>query len=627
MAAKKFHYIALVLILLLGAFLRFHDLDAQSFWYDEGNSARIIERTPRLIVEAAAGDIHPPGYYLALAGWRLLTGFSEFSLRSFSVFWGLLTIALTYALGTRMLNRSAGLVGAVIVTVHAFQVYYSQEARMYGMLAGIAAASMYAYVRWLNAQEISYLSRSGIAPQRATGRMWAAAWMLFNALGLYTQYAYPAVMLVQGITFVVWWLQHRSRGVLARYVVLNLVTIALFLPWLPVAIRQISTWPMSEVNISLGEMLGRVLALLAWGDAIGSAMMSGLLALLAASLWISMRRDAWQTGILWLWALLPAAIMIGLQLYRESFLKALLISNVPFVLLMVWAFELENRKRIRWILQLLIVGVIALGLVGLYRSENYRADYRAIARYVEANSGPTDAVLLNAANQWEVYTYYHREGIPVYPLPRTRPVDAGAVRAELDDILSKHDRLYVLYWGDAESDPEHIVENYLDTHAFEVNSKWYKDVRFVVYAVPPSGEIERVEIDARFGETMRLTGYALNAPEPSEPGDAVSLSLFWQAEDTPEHRYKVFVHLVDEHGDIIAQHDAEPDPVRPTNIWQANEQVTDNHGLLIPANAAPGLYQIAVGLYPIEDPLARLPLILDGTPAGDMLPLVTITVE
>ena len=54
--------------------LRFYRLDAQSFWNDEGNSARIAERTVDLILEGAAGDIHPPGYYLLLHCWRALVG-------------------------------------------------------------------------------------------------------------------------------------------------------------------------------------------------------------------------------------------------------------------------------------------------------------------------------------------------------------------------------------------------------------------------------------------------------------------------------------------------------------------------------------------------------------------------
>ncbi|HUV90334.1 MAG TPA: hypothetical protein VMY80_11825, partial [Anaerolineae bacterium] len=47
----------LLALLLLASFLRFYRLDAQSFWNDEGNSARIAERPVDLILEGAEGDI------------------------------------------------------------------------------------------------------------------------------------------------------------------------------------------------------------------------------------------------------------------------------------------------------------------------------------------------------------------------------------------------------------------------------------------------------------------------------------------------------------------------------------------------------------------------------------------
>src|SRR5689334_4366310 len=61
--------VMLLVIVLTGLALRVYKLDAQSFWYDEGNSARIAERSLQLIVEGAAGDIHPPLYYLVLHYW------------------------------------------------------------------------------------------------------------------------------------------------------------------------------------------------------------------------------------------------------------------------------------------------------------------------------------------------------------------------------------------------------------------------------------------------------------------------------------------------------------------------------------------------------------------------------
>ncbi|HDQ34698.1 MAG TPA: hypothetical protein ENN14_00085, partial [Chloroflexi bacterium] len=56
----RWAWVALLVLLLLSAGLRFYRLDAQSFWNDEGNTARLVERPIPLIIAGAAGDIHPP---------------------------------------------------------------------------------------------------------------------------------------------------------------------------------------------------------------------------------------------------------------------------------------------------------------------------------------------------------------------------------------------------------------------------------------------------------------------------------------------------------------------------------------------------------------------------------------
>src|SRR5512139_1093756 len=93
---------SLAAILILAAMLRFFQLDAQSFWNDEGTSARVAERSLPLITAASIGDIHPPLYYYALHSWRGVFGESEFALRSLSATLGVILVWLIYLLGRQL---------------------------------------------------------------------------------------------------------------------------------------------------------------------------------------------------------------------------------------------------------------------------------------------------------------------------------------------------------------------------------------------------------------------------------------------------------------------------------------------------------------------------------------------
>src|SRR5512139_2767685 len=140
---------SLAAILILAAAARFFQLDAQSFWNDEGTSARVAERSLPLITAAAIGDIHPPLYYYALHFWRGLFGSSEFALRSLSAVLGVLLVGLTFLIGRKAFSAGVGLLAAFVAAINPFQIYYSQEARMYMLLAVIGAAVTFFLLRLL----------------------------------------------------------------------------------------------------------------------------------------------------------------------------------------------------------------------------------------------------------------------------------------------------------------------------------------------------------------------------------------------------------------------------------------------------------------------------------------------
>ena len=132
-----------------------------------------------------------------------------------------------------------------------------------------------------------------------------------------------------------------------------------------------------------------------------------------------------------------------------------------------------------------------------------------------------------------------------------------------------------------------------------------------------------VKIDIRLGDLATLAGANLT-PETSnlKPGDAITATLVWRAEDTPSASYHVFLHLLGPGGALVAQSDGVPaNWTRPTTGWLPGEYIVDAHVLALPSDAPVGAYALLAGLY-----------VPDGerltTPEGsDAIPVDTLTVE
>ncbi len=636
MSKTKAANLVLLFILVLAAGLRFYRLDAQSFWNDEGNSARIAERSIPLILEGAAGDIHPPLYYLALHFWRALVGQSEFALRALSAVGGLGLVVLIYVLGAELFGRGAGLAAALMAAANPFQVYYSQEARSYIWVAFLGAASAYLAVRWLE------------DPSGKRGRLTAGGYVLATALGLYTHYLFPITLIPINLVVIASLLRRQALRHLAWWVGFHFAVAVFYLPWAPIALRQLVGWPSAAGGAALGPAVVDILRLLSLGETIDPA--GSTVALLGFGFLLllglmprSGGRDSEAVGLTLggLWLVVPALAIPALGLYKGAFLKFMLVACPAYCLLLGrgldWALSTRPGGELRARSAALLPVALSLGLIvsfsyesldNLYHDPAYaRTDYRAIVQSIESAARPGDGVILDAANQWEVFTYYYADVARVYPIPRSRPVREEEVVGELEQIAAAHDRLYAIYWAEAESDPERIVERWLDTHAYKAADEWWGDVRLVTYGVPaaPAAEVE-TPLDASLGEIVLLRGYTL-LTDKSAPGDIIQVTLFWEGLVPIDERFKVFLHLLGPGGQIIAQRDSEPGGgLALTTMWTPGEMVVDNHGILVPLGTPPGTYQLVLGLYRLTDPDARVPVTVGSEMIGDALPLASIII-
>lgn len=105
------------------------------------------------------------------------------------------------------------------------------------------------------------------------------------------------------------------------------------------------------------------------------------------------------------------------------------------------------------------------------------------------------------------------------------------------------------------------------------------------------------ETAALFGDAIRLRGF-----DWAEQEGVLDLTLYWESATAVSDSYKVFIHILDAAGNLIAQADRTPvNGLAPTHRWQPGDLVRDPLQLPFPPDAA----EVRVGLYTEEN--GRLP--------------------
>jgi hypothetical protein len=116
---------------------------------------------------------------------------------------------------------------------------------------------------------------------------------------------------------------------------------------------------------------------------------------------------------------------------------------------------------------------------------------------------------------------------------------------------------------------------------------------------------------ATFGDAIALEGYSIE-PAALRPGGVLTLTTQWQALEPRATDYQLFIHLLDDAGNRVAQVDVPPaGPEVPTSAWRPGHYYRWFHPLPLPPDLPPGDYWLALGLYDPQT-FARLPL--DATP-------------
>jgi hypothetical protein len=122
--------------------------------------------------------------------------------------------------------------------------------------------------------------------------------------------------------------------------------------------------------------------------------------------------------------------------------------------------------------------------------------------------------------------------------------------------------------------------------------------------IPPTVSLV---LEAAFAE-----GIVLRGADVQRGPNSLQVTLVWEAKQTPNADYMVFVQILGTEGRPLAQSDAPPQAGRrPTRGWQAGEYILDSHNLALDDVHYKDSQRLIVGLYR-PDTGERLPLLAGG---------------
>ena len=332
-------------------------------------------------------EVSPPLHFMA--AWATAKiGDPRLWLRLPSLIAGTAAIPLVYALGRSALGRGPALLAAGLMALSPFAIFYSVEARAYGLLMALLTGSTLALLRAVKGD-----------------RVWLVVYGVLACAALYTHYTAAFVLAAQGI-WALW--THRER--LRELLVVHAAVAVAFAPWIPFLLEDarsgtqrfnevlaplslesladaLATWVLGSPFTNLWEVPGGVATVLIAGGLV-LAVVAGLAG----------RRDRPQgshadLGLLVAVALASPAGAVVYSLGGSSFLPRNLIGSLPALLLVMAALLLSPPRPYASAAAVLVMVGFALGAVATLSPDQRRPAYREAAELIDSESSPRQPVL------------------------------------------------------------------------------------------------------------------------------------------------------------------------------------------------------------------------------------------
>jgi 4-amino-4-deoxy-L-arabinose transferase-like glycosyltransferase len=629
---------------LLACAVRVYRLDAQSLWSDEGLSLyrsrlALAENLTNVIVVppgVPTQDTNPPLYFVSLSGLRSVAGESEYALRFLSVMAGVILVPLLYATGRRLFTAQAGMMAAALGALSPFLVWYSQEARMYTLVAALSLASVYVLLRAL----APWLPLSGL--EKASGRdgsRWWLAWVVVTVAAVYTHFTAFFLLPFEAIVIVT--VLVRSIGqaaLLAGVSVLILATPIVLYAWSRAGngidpnfgFRPLDSIAEELVGaLSIGRTNQTFQPLWAVAPALAMFVIG------AAGSWLDRPRKIGPSLLASLYIFGPVLLF-----YAATFVLPLY-TGPRHLMLVAPAFYMlvGNGLAVAW-RRVPIIGLAALIWIAasmlfwlrvqFFDPAYVKDDMRSAARTVSERSTADDVVIVHDAISSFVFDYYYHGPAPRYIIPAYPSRDVDAALAEFEQRAQAADRV----WFVTDPPPLHgfpatALDEWARGHLLRLDHKRFPSIWLgsayqlytaqfpILDSLPASAAPQTLA----WPGGLQLAGVdPITFPSPVEgagEGERTArLALYWTLDMPSQINYVVTVRWVDESGVEWLRSSGTAFDNWSAKRWPVGKVIRQDVTLNLPASLPSAKYHLWLSL---AERISGAPLAMaDGTGEADI---------
>lgn len=428
--------VALVLILALALGLRLFNLTRNSLWYDETLDLDIAHRTPfwETFTIFSKYDVHPPLQFPVMHLWVKLVGLGEANVRLLSVIAAVITIAVTYYIARRYLDRKIAFTAMLFLSVSPLQLFWSQSIRPYSWFALLVIISLGATL---------------FVSERPT-QLWRwAIYIPLAAILPYTHYLGFHVILAEAVFLL--FVFFRQWGNILRLLVSLMLVGACFIPWLSNFLLQTTYGLTFFTNTGPSQLIATLVAFSSEFIPNGYLMLVGAVFLplyLIGLIWVWQNR-AKMAVFLFCSSLLPVFTSWLSSLIRPNFGIRYFMFCVPTFLMTVavgiWVLA-RYWKYAPYLALLAVLGLNLISEVNYTQHYSYQ-DWRGMVNHIVANQQDNDLIFLS--NPWNYtqpsfdYYYLHQLAAPGN-LDRLAVTDQAKVKEQVASIFKNRQRIWMV---------------------------------------------------------------------------------------------------------------------------------------------------------------------------------------